>query len=107
MALVILIGASGAGKTAIAEAFAARYPGAVDILCFDRIGVPPRARMVAEFGSGEAWQRAMTMRWLEEIAGRLRSGRSVLFEGQTRPAFIAEAAAAAGIDAYRIVLIDC
>ena len=106
MALAILIGASGAGKTAIAEAFAARYPD-VDVLHFDSIGVPSPARMIADFGSGEAWQRATTLRWLEEIAGRLAEGRAILFEGQTRRAFVAEAAAAAGIANYRLILIDC
>ena len=107
MALIILIGASGAGKTTLAEGFAARYPELAEIVRFDRIGVPSEAEMVAEFGSGEAWQRAMTFRWLEEIAARLAAGRSVLFEGQTRPSFVAEAAAAAGIGDYRLVLVDC
>jgi hypothetical protein len=63
--------------------------------------------MIAEFGSGEAWQRAMTLRWLRDIAGRLADGGSILFEGQSRPSFLAEAAAAAGIADYRLILIDC
>jgi adenylate kinase family enzyme len=106
MALAILIGASGAGKTTLADAFAARHPD-VDVLRFDSIGIPSPEVMIAEYGSGEAWQRAMTLRWLRDIAGRLAEVRSILFEGQTRPAFLAEAAAAAGIADYRLILIDC
>lgn len=106
MGLVILIGASGAGKTTIAGAYAARHPEA-DVLFFDRIGVPSVERMIADHGSGEAWQRAMTLWWLEDIAVRLRNGGSILFEGQTRASFLAEAAAAAGVTDYRLILIDC
>jgi adenylate kinase family enzyme len=51
MALVILIGASGAGKTTIAEAIAQRHGDEVAVFHFDQIGVPSVERMVAECGS--------------------------------------------------------
>jgi len=59
MAFVILIGASGAGKTAIARSIA-ECDADVSVFHFDRIGVPSVEEMVAEWGSGEAWQRVKT-----------------------------------------------
>lgn len=107
MPLVILIGASGAGKTTIARAIGECYSDEVDVFHFDRIGVPSVVRMIAEWGSGEAWQRAKTLEWMASLASLTRSRRSVLFEGQTRLAFLAEGADAAGDLKYWPILIDC
>ena len=38
--LVALTGASGSGKTTIAESIWASHSATVDVLCFDSIGVP-------------------------------------------------------------------
>ena len=107
MALVILTGASGSGKTTIADAVAARYGEQVDVYHFDSIGVPPPEQMIANYGSGEAWQRAMTYEWIARVAATPRIGRRVLLEGQTRLSFVIEATAAAGISDYVLILADC
>ena len=107
MPLVVLIGASGSGKTAIATAIEQRYGGEVQVFYFDRIGVPAVDRMIAEYGSGEAWQRAKTFEWMARLAPLCGSGCGVLFEGQTRLSFLSEAAQAAGVLAYTPILIDC
>jgi hypothetical protein len=107
MGLVVLTGASGSGKTAIAEAIASRYAGDVDVYHFDRAGVPPVEEMIAKYGSGEAWQRAMTFEWLARLAATPYTGRTILFEGQMRLSFVSQAAAAAGIRDYALVLVDC
>ena len=104
---VVLIGASGSGKTTIAHAIEERYRDDVRVFYFDRIGVPSGDRMVVEYGSGEAWQRAKTLEWMAKLAPLSGCGRGVLFEGQTRLSFLAEAAAAAGIAAYLPILLDC
>jgi hypothetical protein len=44
---------------------------------------------------------------MERIAGMLRSGTSVLLEGQMRIAFIREALTLSSIESAHIVLIDC
>lgn len=107
MPLVVLIGASGAGKTAIANAIERRSGDTVQVAYFDRIGVPSVDRMTAEYGSGEAWQRAKTFEWMAKLAPLCACAQGVLFEGQTRLSFLAEAAKAAGILAYSPILIDC
>jgi energy-coupling factor transporter ATP-binding protein EcfA2 len=105
--LVILIGASGSGKTTIARAIQRRYAEEVEVLYFDQIGVPPVEEMVAAYGSGEAWQRAKTLAWMATLAQLARSGRRLLFEGQTRLSFLAEGASVAGGLAYYPILVDC
>jgi len=105
--LVILIGASGSGKTTIARAIAQQHADEVEVLHFDGIGVPSGQRMIAEHGSGEEWQRAKTIEWMAKLAPLSRSGRGVLFEGQTRLCFLAEGAEAAGRPAYLPILVDC
>lgn len=107
MPLVILTGASGAGKTTIAAAIEHRYARQFDIFYKDRIGVPPVQEMIDRFGSVEGWQRAATCEWMARLAPLLAQGRSVLFEGQSRFSFLAEAADQAGIAAYTAILVDC
>jgi len=106
---VILTGASGSGKTAIALVIEKEHP-AIAVFRADTIGVPS-AEVMASYGSGHqpggAWQRAMTLEWMERIAPVVASGRPVLFEGQMRLAFIREALAAQGIKHARVVLVEC
>ena len=109
MALVIMTGASGSGKTAIAKAIEECHPS-ITVLRFDTIGVPS-TEVMASFGSGHmpggAWQRAMTFKWFERIAPLLAAGQNVLFEGQMRIAFIREALAASKIENARILCVEC
>jgi predicted kinase len=107
MGLVILTGASGSGKTTIARAIERRYPGLATVFFFDSIGVPSAERRLAEYGSDGEWQRAMTLRWMQRIAAVPQQDRSVLFEGQSRLAFLQEGIVAAGLTDARIVLLDC
>jgi energy-coupling factor transporter ATP-binding protein EcfA2 len=107
MQFVILIGASGSGKTTIARSIEQRYAHDVEVFYFDRIGIPSEERMIAECGSGEGWQRAKTIEWMARLAPISRSGRRLLFEGQTRLSFLEEGAEAAGVPAYRPILVDC
>jgi hypothetical protein len=107
MGFVVLIGASGAGKTTIARAVGARCGSVARVFCFDSIGVPPVEEMIRHYGSGEAWQRAKTIDWMLRLAGAAKSTPRLLFEGQTRFSFLAEGAEAAGGLAYTPILVDC
>ena len=104
MRLVVLTGASGSGKTAIANAIRARYSARAEVFHFDS---PPTDRMIAECGSIEEWQRVKTIEWIAKIAGMSASDRSILFEGQVRLSFLTEAISTAGLENHRIILIDC
>jgi hypothetical protein len=70
MPLVIMTGASGSGKTAIAKAIEVDHPS-ITVFRFDTIGVPS-PEVMASFGTGHqpggAWQRAMILKWFERIA---------------------------------------
>src|SRR5215469_17911436 len=109
MALVILTGASGSGKTAIAKAIEEEHPS-IAVIRFDTIGVPS-AEVMATFGSGHqpggAWQRAMTFKWLERIEPMLAEGKTVLFEGQMRIAFVRDALTAFKIENAHILCVEC
>ncbi|MET0363472.1 MAG: hypothetical protein ABW169_02345 [Sphingobium sp.] len=107
MNLIVLTGASGSGKTAIADAIDSGFRQDIDVHRFDTIGVPPTETMITAYGSPEMWQRAMTFQWMRRLSRLLAVERMVLFEGQMRPSFIVDAARAAAIDDYRVVLVDC
>lgn len=108
MGLIILTGASGSGKTTIAERIEQQDVGRARVFRFDSIGVPSPEERIAKWGLGSGpgggWQRAMTIEWLARIA-RERGSLPVLFEGQMRLSFIAEGLAIAGIADARIVLV--
>jgi len=107
--LVVLTGASGTGKTAIALEVERAHPE-YDVFHFDTIGVPS-AEVMATFGAGYqpggAWQRAMTLQWFERIRAVVRNGRSVLFEGQMRIAFIQEALSLHPVPNLHVILVEC
>jgi hypothetical protein len=109
MSLLIMTGASGSGKTAIARTIAESRPS-ITVLRFDTIGVPS-AEVMATFGCdhqpGGAWQRAMTFGWVERIEPLLAEGKTVLFEGQMRIAFIREALTASKIENARVLCVEC
>jgi hypothetical protein len=107
MRLIILTGASGSGKTAIADTIKTDRPGLAEVLHFDQIGVPPAESMISGWGSTEAWQRAMTVEWMARISEMRGLDRPVLFEGQMRLAFVREGLSLAGVVGARVILVDC
>ena len=103
--LVVLVGASGAGKTTVAEALSNRAPWRGHTHYFDSIGVPSSDEMAAKHGGGEGWQEWATREWIDRLA--TADGSPQLLEGQTRPTFILRAAERHTDLEVRIVLLDC
>lgn len=104
---LILTGASGSGKTTIADRVEACADGRIHVLRFDSVGVPSPEEMTVQYGSGEGWQRAMTHQWIKRIQTLLPEGKPVLLEGQMKIAFINEALAKHDVENAQCWLVDC
>ena len=104
--LLILTGASGAGKTTIATALAARRLEGVGVYAFDSVGVPELDEMIACHGSPGAWQRDTLNAWVRQLAANPDGHRVSVLDGQVRPSDARRALAAHGVGG-RIVLVDC
>ncbi|MEP7002360.1 MAG: hypothetical protein ABI969_17860 [bacterium] len=104
--ILVVTGASGAGKTAAVRELGQR--GLLEVACFefDSIGVPAVDAMEREYGSGEAWQSAMTHLWIERLWNAHDAPRVAVLDAQTQPRFVVAGAAAVGAN-VRIVLFEC
>jgi hypothetical protein len=105
-AILVVTGASGAGKTTAVREIEARAVPGVRCFYFDTIGVPAPADMVREYGTGEAWQAAMTGRWIARLV--VGDAEVAVLDGQVRPSVVRAAVARAPAPvAFDIVLLDC
>lgn len=102
-AILVVTGASGAGKTAGVSALETMALPGVRCFHFDSIGVPDAATMERDYGGAEGWQAAMTRRWMVRLAGE--PAEVVVLDGQTRPSYV-RAAPVADVPT-RILLLDC
>lgn len=103
--VVFLVGASGVGKTAVAQVLEQRAPWKGHTHYFDTIGVPSAEEMEARFGGGEEWQRWATQQWVDRLAEH--DAELQLVEGQTRPSFIREAGGRHTDLELHILRLDC
>jgi adenylate kinase family enzyme len=104
--IYFVIGASGSGKTSAVRELERTRRSGVKTFFFDSIGVPSAQERIEKWGSGEGWQRAMTIEWVKRIRGELANSKALL-DGQTRPSFIAEACEVNEVRSYKVILIDC
>lgn len=105
--ILVVTGASGAGKTATVRALASRGIPGVRCFYFDTIGVPTAEVMERDFGGAERWQASATGDWLTRLGGLRRAIRLAVLDGQTRPSFVFEAAARAAPRVVDVALLDC
>ncbi|HEY6178983.1 MAG TPA: AAA family ATPase [Kofleriaceae bacterium] len=96
--IVVVTGASGAGKTTVVTRLAERNLAGVTCAFFDSVGVPPPDEMPAD------WQEKTTNAWIQRLA-RAPADVAVL-DGQTRPTFALRAFAEAGVRGG-VVVIHC
>lgn len=106
--IVFLTGVSGAGKTTLLNILSKKLPIASSIcLHFDSIGVPDEKEMIAVYGSGSEWQKAMTYHWIKKLPQDYLDKKLVILEGQVNLDFIVSAFAGFNIHDYKIVLAHC
>lgn len=107
VAVLAILGASGAGKTTVLRALADRQLPAVGCYYFDSIGVPSPETMDLEFGGPDRWQAEMTNRWIDRLVANEEVVDVAVLEGQTRPSFVQQAFTRCGVERAAIVLLDC
>lgn len=103
MAFVVLIGASGVGKTTIADAVAADEPD-VQVARFDAMGGPPED---ADESALAEWRHTTTAEWMRRLASPAEAGTPIILEGDARFEDLEAAAAEAGGVVFTPILIDC
>lgn len=96
--IVVVTGASGAGKTAVVTRLAERKLAGVTCAFFDTIGVPPAEDMPPD------WQEKSTTAWIRRLAGA--PADVAVLDGQTRPTFVISALAEVGIRGS-VVVFHC
>jgi RNase adaptor protein for sRNA GlmZ degradation len=105
--ILVVTGASGAGKTATVRALDARALPGVHCFYFDSIGVPTAEVMERDYVDGERWQASATGEWLARLSALHEDVRVAVLDGQTRPSFVFSAAARAAPRTAHVVLLDC
>lgn len=105
--LIAITGASGAGKTTLVRSLEARHQPGVKCYYFDSVGVPSPEEMARDYGSGEAWQAAMTDQWVRRLAENPDDARVMVLDGQVRPSVLYEAFERYEVQRSEVILIDC
>lgn len=104
-ALLVVVGASGAGKTTLVGQLAAlRLPG-VGCYHFDAIGIP--AADDPRFSSGEAFQAWALDQWIARLARNEDGLRLAVLDASVRPSAVRVAFARHDVARGEVVLVDC
>lgn len=106
--IIFISGASGSGKTTLVTDLYHELNDA-NILClhFDDVGVPSEQKMVEEYGSTNAWQKAMTEHWITKIHYDYLNKQLVIIEGQVNLEYITTTFNKFNLSHYKIILVDC
>jgi len=110
MHILVVTGASGAGKTAAVRALADRNLPGLRCFHFDSIGVPSEDVMEREYGGGDGWQAWATKQWLARIGAlaALPDGvRIAVLDGQTRPSLVVGLTGSVPRCDVSVILLDC
>lgn len=107
VSVLVVTGASGAGKTATVEALAARALPGVRCFHFDSIGVPTAESMERDYGGAERWQAWATNQWLARLAALGEGVRVAVLDAQTRPSIVFAAPGAGITWRAHVAVLDC
>ena len=107
MHILVVTGASGAGKTVAVQALELRELPGVRCFYFDSIGVPSAEELERRSARGESWQAWATDEWLRRLNALGADVHVAVLDAQTRPSHVLGSAAKAGGRAIHVVLLDC
>jgi hypothetical protein len=105
--VLVVTGASGAGKTTLVRALEAQERPGVGCFYFDTIGVPTPEVIAREYGGGEAWQAWALDQWVARLARNERRLALAMLDAQVRPSAARAALARHGVALGRVLLVDC
>lgn len=105
-ALLVVTGASGAGKTTLVRALQARGMAGVGCYFFDEIGVPSPEEMERVYGGGAQWQAAATEAWIGRLARNQDGVAAAVLDAQVAPSLVQAALARHPVCHARVVLVD-
>jgi energy-coupling factor transporter ATP-binding protein EcfA2 len=106
-AQLVVLGASGAGKTTLVRRLAALALPGVGCYHFDAIGVPSAEETAERFGGGESWQAWALDQWVARLTRNEDRVALAVLDAQVRPSAVREAFARHGVVSGAIVLVDC
>ncbi|GAA6619801.1 hypothetical protein [Scytonema sp. NUACC26] len=106
-ALLVVTGASGAGKTTLVRGVEVLGIPGVGCYYFDSIGVPSHEEMTSRFGSPRQWQVAALNHWISLLLCNEDSVQVAVLDAQVRPSDVRVAFECLGAYLTQIVLIDC
>ena len=106
-AVLVVVGASGAGKSALTRGLAALGLPGVTCHHFDTLGVPTPEEIAARFGGGEAWQAWALDQWMQRLAHNDDGSALAVLDAQVRPHAALVALRQYEIGRGRVVLVDC
>src|SRR5678816_270370 len=88
VSIIVVTGASGAGKIVAVSALEARDVPGVQCFYFDSIGIPTADVMERDHGGPEGWQAWATNQWLARLAALGSGVRVAVLDAQTRPSTV-------------------
>jgi hypothetical protein len=106
-AQLVVLGASGAGKTTLVRRLAALALPGVGCYHFDTIGVPPAEETVARLGGGESWQAWALDEWVARLTRNEDRVALAVLDAQVRPSAVRDAFVRHGVAFGGMVLVDC
>ena len=105
-AILVLVGASGAGKTTLVQSLESlQLPGVGCYYC-DTIGVPSAEAIAEHFGGGASWQAWALDRWLTRLIANDDAVALAVLDAQARPSAVYSAFRHFGVERGHVVLID-
>jgi energy-coupling factor transporter ATP-binding protein EcfA2 len=104
-AILVVLGASGAGKTTLVRRLAALELPGIGCYSFDDIGISSQGD--SRFTTGEAFQNWALDEWITRLARNDDRVRVAVLDASVRPSAVRDTLARHGVQRADVVLVDC